>query len=105
MFSGGKVTARTRVKKADGSFQAEERVIAEIPADTWAQVTVTAGVGSHASGLWSVKVARAGQPDVVASDLYLSNPAWRAMEWLGFCSTAKSAVAYYLDDFEFGEKK
>ena len=105
VFSGGKVTARTRVKKADGSFQAEERVIAEIPADTWAQVTVTAGVGSHASGLWSVKVARAGQPDVVASDLYLSNPAWRAMEWLGFCSTAKSAVAYYLDDFEFGEKK
>ena len=104
MFSGGKIRARTRVKKADGSFQAAERLIAEIPADIWVQVTVTAGVGSRATGQWSVKVARAGQPDVVVSDLYLCSSEWKAMEWLGFCSTAKSAVAYYLDDFVFGEK-
>ena len=105
VFRQGKVLARTRVKNADGAFQAAERLIAEIPADTWVQVTVTAGVGSRATGQWSVKVARAGQPDVTVSDLYLSNPEWRAMEWLGFCSTAKSAVAYYLDDFAFGEKE
>jgi hypothetical protein len=41
---------------------------------------------------------------VVVSDLYLCSSEWKAMEWLGFCSTAKSAVAYYLDDFVFGEK-
>ncbi len=104
VFRQGRMTARTRVKKADGSFQAAERLIAEIPADTWVEVTVTAGTGSHATGMWSVKLARAGQPDVAVADLYLSNPAWRAMEWLGFCSTAKSKVAYYLDDFVFGEK-
>jgi len=105
VFSDGRVLARTRVKKPDGSFLSTERVIAEVPADTWAQVTVTAGVGSRATGQWSVKVARAGQPEVEVSDLYLSNPAWQAMEWLGFCSTAKSSVAYYLDDFIFGEKR
>jgi hypothetical protein len=104
-FRQGKVFASTRVKKEDGSFQPAERLIAEIPVDAWAQVTVTAGVGSHDTGLWSVKVARAGQPDVEVSDLYLCNPAWKAMEWLGFCSTAKSAVAFYLDDFLFEEKR
>ena len=101
----GKVFARAREKKPDGTFQGVDRLIAELPADTWAVVTVTAGVGRHYTGLWSVKVARAGQPDIVVADLYVSNPEWRAMEWLGFCSTAKSSVAYYLDDFVFGEKK
>jgi hypothetical protein len=105
IFRQGKVFARARFKSEGGSLQNGERLIAELPADTWAQVTVTAGVGSYASGLWSVKLARAGQPDIVVADLYLSSPEWKAMEWLGFCSTAKSAVAYYLDDFMFGEKK
>jgi len=105
VFRQGKVIARTRVKRADGTLQAGERLIAELPADTWAQLTVTAGVGSRGTGVWSVKVARAGQPDVEVADLPLSNPAFQAMEWLGFCSTAKSAVAYYLDDFVFGEKR
>jgi hypothetical protein len=104
-FREGKVSARARSKKADGSFQAADRLIAEIPADTWVQVTVTASVGGGAEGQWSVKVARPGQPDVEVTDLYVSNPAWKAMEWLGFCSTAKSAVAYYLDDFVFGTKE
>ena len=105
LFSGGKVTARTRAKQADGSFKAAERLIAEIPADTWAHVTVTAGVGAYATGLWTVKIVRVGQPDIVVTDLNLCNPEWKAMEWVGFCSTAKNAVAYYLDDFQFEEKK
>jgi len=105
LFRDGKVVARTRVKKADGSLQGSERLIAEIPADTWAQVAVTAGVGGRASGLWSVKVTRAGQPDVVCDDLRFSSDAFRSMEWLGFCSIATKKVAYYLDDFEFGAKK
>ena len=105
VFGGGKLFARARVKKSDGSFQVEDRPIAEIPADTWVQVAVTATVGSRATGQWSVKVTRAGQPDIEVSDLSVCNPAWKAMEWLGFCSTAKNAVAFYLDDFMFGEKK
>ncbi len=105
VFREGKVFARAREKKPDGTFQGADRLIAELPADTWAEVTVTAGVGSHYTGQWSVKIARAGQPDVAVADLYVCSPAWRAMGWLGFCSTAKSSVAYYLDDFVFGEKK
>ena len=105
LFRQGKVIARTCARKADGTLQGCERLIAELPADTWAQVTVTAGVGSHRTGRWSVKVARAGQPDVEVRDLLLSNPAFQAVEWLGFCSTAPRAVAYYLDDFVFEERK
>jgi len=105
VFRQGKVVARTRVKKADGTLHSGERLVAELPADTWAQITVRTGVGSRGTGVWSVKVARAGQPDAEVTDLPFSNPAFQAMEWLGFCSTAKSAVAYYLDDFVFEEKR
>jgi len=105
MFSGGKVTARARVAKADGSYQTENRFVADLPADTWAQVTVTATVGGPEAGRWSVKVARAGQPDAVVTGLVADNPAWRRMKWLGFCSTARNASAFYLDDFVFGERK
>jgi hypothetical protein len=42
---------------------------------------------------------------VEVADLRFNSDAFRAVEWLGFCSTARKNVAYYLDDFEFGEKK
>ena len=105
LFRQGKVIAQTRVKKEDGSFQGNERLIAELPADTWAQVTVTAGMGNRSTGLWSVKVGRVGQPDVAVTDLLLSSDSFHALEWLGFVSTATSSVAYYLDDFVFEERK
>ena len=105
VFGGGKVRARTRVANADGALRGGERLIAEIASDTWVQVSVSAVVGPRASGMWSVRVARAGQPDVVVSDLPFASDSFRSMEWLGFCSTAKANVAYYLDDFAFGEKK
>ena len=105
VFSGGKIRARTRVAQADGSLKGGDRLIAEIPADTWVQVTVSAAVGPLATGLWSVKVSQSGKPDVEVKDLLLSSPAFQSMEWLGVCSTAKAKVAYYLDDFVFGEKK
>ena len=105
VFRGGQMIARTRVKQPDGAVKGCERLIADIPADTWVLVTVTAAVGQHSTGQWSVKTARAGQPDVTVSDLLFVSDAFKAMEWLGFCSTAKSRAAYYLDDFVVGEKK
>jgi len=105
VFGAGKVYARTRISQADGSLKGGERLIAEIPVDTWARLTVSAAVGPRATGRWSVKVSQAGRPDVEVKDLPFSSPAFQSMEWLGFCSTAKSKVAYYLDDFAFGEKK
>ncbi len=104
-FGGGKIRARTRVANAQGVLNGGERLIAEIPADEWVQVAVSASVGPNATGRWSVKVTRAGRPDVVVSDLLFASDAFRSMEWLGFCSTAKSKAAYFLDDFTFGEKK
>ena len=103
-FRDGKMVARTRVKNPDGKLKGGERLIVDIPADAWAQVTVTTVVGPRTTGMWSVKVTREGQPDVLVSDLLFASDAFQEMEWLGFCSTAKSKVAYYLDDFKFGEK-
>jgi hypothetical protein len=95
VFRDGKIIARTR---------GGERPVAELPAGTWAQVTVTAAVGPAADGRWSVRVARAGQPDAEAAGLPFASEAFKAVEWLGFCSTAKNKSAFYLDDFVFGEK-
>ncbi len=102
-FRDGKIVARTRLQSPDGKLKAGERLVVELPVDTWAQVTVNTVVGPRATGRWSVKVAREGQPEVVVSDLLFASDAFQAMEWLGFCSTARDKVAYYLDDFKFGE--
>jgi hypothetical protein len=104
-FRDGKVLARTCVKKADGKMASSERLLSELPPDAWAKVTVTVGVGGHDTRSWSVKIVRDGSPAVEASELPLASDAFRVVEWLGFCSTAKRAVAYYLDDFAFGERE
>lgn len=105
VFAGGKVIARTRTRREDGSYRGAERVVAELPADTWARVRVRAAVGPKGNGTWSVKVEREGAPASEAAGLLFNSDLFRAVEWLGFCSTAKRDVAYYLDDFEFGENK
>ncbi len=104
-FRGGKVFARTRVADGKGGLVPGERPVAEIPADAWARVTVRAGVGSRDTRTWSVTIERDGASAVTASDLPLASDAFRAMEWLGFCSTATRNTAYYLDDFAFGAKE
>lgn len=104
-FREGKVFARTRAAKAGGALQGCERLIAELPPDVWARVTVRAGVGERDSRTWSVRIERSGVPAAEVTDLPFASDAFRAMEWLGFCSTSRKSVAYYLDDFEFGEKK
>ncbi len=105
IFRSGTITARTRVKRSDGTVGGGEVKVAELPADTWAKVTVTAMLGGGDTGRWSVTVVRAGQPPVTVSDLRMASGDFEAMEWLGFCSTATRSAAYYLDDFVFGEKK
>lgn len=105
MLRGGRLLARTRVKGEDGQHRAAERLVAELPADTWAQVTVRAAVGPTAGGTWSVKVTRAGQPDLELTGLLFASEDFKAIEWLGFCSTAQKKTAFYLDDFYFGEAR
>jgi hypothetical protein len=103
VFAGGQVVARTRVRSADGAFRGSERVVAELPAGAWARVTVRARVGTEEDGTWSVQVERDGAALSQAAGLAFCSDRFRAVEWLGFCSTAKRDVAYYLDDFAFGE--
>lgn len=105
VFRDGKIIARTRTARADGVLGVAERVVAELPVDTWAQVTVTATLGSGDAGRWSVTVARAGQPPATVAELRMLHAKFEAMEWLGVCSTATRATVYYLDDFAFGEKR
>lgn len=104
-FRSGRLFANVHFKNAEGKLTAAERLVAELPADTWAQVTVRAAVGPTADGTWSVKVMRAGQPDVELTGLLFASAEFRAMEWLGFCSTAQKKTAFYLDDFYFGEAR
>ncbi len=105
VFRGGKAYARTRVRKEDGNLVLAERPLGEFAVDTWAKVTVRAGVGARDTRMWSARIEPQGAPAVEVAGLLFANDAFRAAEWLGFCSTAKRATAYYLDDFEFGERE
>ena len=95
LFRDGKVFARTA---------ADTKEIAALPPDTWAEVRVWAQIGGKADGTWAVRIEQQGQPPAEASGLRFANPNFRIVQWLGFSSNADRAVAYYLDDFFFGEK-
>jgi hypothetical protein len=61
-------------------------------------------VGLAGDGCWSVRVECPGRAPVEVSGLpYSGGEAFKAVEWLGFCSTSTRKAAFYLDDFAFGE--
>jgi hypothetical protein len=95
LFQNGKVLARAA---------GETREVADLPPDTWAKIRVWTEIGDKADGTWSVSVEPQGQPAKEATGLRFAHPEFRAMHWLGFSSQTDRAIAYYLDDFFFGEK-
>ncbi len=69
----------------------------DLPADQWARFEITAGVGSQASGKWSLAVkTQAGQEKRL--DNLACDPQWKSFAWLGWTSLAESKTAWFLDN-------
>ncbi|MCW0216731.1 MAG: right-handed parallel beta-helix repeat-containing protein, partial [Prosthecobacter sp.] len=71
----------------------------KFPADTWAKIEMTAILGEKPPGKWTLKVTLQGQPTQEFKDLPCEAE-WNELAWLGFVSTAKEKVAFWLDDLK-----
>ncbi|WP_166647344.1 right-handed parallel beta-helix repeat-containing protein [Prosthecobacter fusiformis] len=70
-----------------------------LPPDTWAKIEMTATLGAENKGQWTLKVTLPGQPVQEFANLPC-DAEWNELAWLGFVSSAKEKVAFWLDDLK-----
>jgi len=83
-----------------GRLRAARKETLDLPAGQWVRVEMTAGLGSKAAGTWDLAVTLPGQAPTVLKGLPTGSPAWKDLYWLGVCSTAAEATAFYLDNLD-----
>jgi hypothetical protein len=88
-----------------GKLRADGKELLELPVGQWVRCEVVAGLGSKADGTWTLRVTLPGQPVKEFKGLKCRTPDWKALKWLGFSSTAKETVVFYLDNFDLGDAK
>ncbi len=72
----------------------------ELPAAQWVHVEMSAALGGDSTGTWSLALTVAGRPPLKLDSLPFVHKDFGSLTWLGFCSTADHATAFYLDNIE-----
>ena len=83
-----------------GKLRAGKESVIDLPSGQWIHFEITAGLGAKANGTWDLTVTVPGQPPKSLKGLKVNSPAWKALNWLGFCSMAKDKTVFYLDNLE-----
>jgi len=72
----------------------------DLPAGQWIHFDMTCGLGARSTGTWDLAVTLPGQAPKEFKGLRNGSPDFKSLGWLGFCSTAKEAAAFHLDNLE-----
>jgi hypothetical protein len=86
-----------------GKLRAGGKELLDLPVGQWVHFEVVAGLGSKSSGAWTLRVTLPGQSAQEFAAIKCHSPDWKALQWMGFSSTATSKVVYYLDNFDLGD--
>ncbi len=70
----------------------------DLPVGQWVRFEIEAGLGAKA-GKWSLSVTLPGQATVRYADM-ATDPAFKAVDWFGFSSSAREKTVFYLDDLK-----
>ncbi len=71
-----------------------------VPAPARGTIEVAAGLGGDSTGTWDLTVTLPGQTPKTFAKLPVGHPAWKKLDWLGFCSVATQPTAIWLDNLE-----
>ncbi len=82
---------------ADGNLKVSGVVVTQLPADKWIHFDITCGLGTKATGKYSVTVTVPGQKPVTVADA-ACDPKFARLEWLGFVSNSTDVRVFYLDN-------
>jgi len=72
----------------------------DVPAGKWIHVEMTAGLGKDSTGTWDLTVTTADNAPTERKGIKLRHAEFKALHWLGFCSTADHETVFYLDNLE-----
>jgi hypothetical protein len=82
----------------DGSVSVGGKTVARIPPVEWARVEMEAALGKGAPREFRLTIARRGETPEVIGGLPMAGNDFHELHWLGFSSTAKADVSFFLDD-------
>jgi len=83
-----------------GKLLVEGKPLLTLPIGKWFRIEVNSGLGDRSTGTWDLTVTLPGQKPSRFANLPNHNPEWKALQWLGWSSTAVERTAYYLDNIE-----
>ncbi len=83
-----------------GKLLAQGKPLLDVPTGVWLRIEVAAGLGGDSTGTWDLTVTLPGQAPKTFAKLPVGNPAWKKLDWLGFCSVATQPTAIWLDNIE-----
>ena len=72
----------------------------DVPAGQWVNIAVEAGLGPHSTRSWNLAVSVPGREPQRFNGIPNRHTEWKTLEWLGFCSTATNATAFYMDNIK-----
>jgi hypothetical protein len=82
----------------DGKLFAADHPPLDLPVGEWFHLEIIAQIGTDANGTWELIVERPGQPPQRISNLAVAHSDFKNLTWVGWCSTATEATAFYLDN-------
>ena len=86
----------------DGEIFARDKKVAEVSANTWIHVTITATLG-RADSRWDLEVTMPEGGKIALNDL-VCDPGWKEARWVGFSFHGADGTSYYLDNVKMENK-
>ncbi len=73
--------------------------VLDLPAGQWLRFSIDATLSPEQAARWSLRVTLPSGQVHVFKDLRSAHPKFRKLNWVGFTSSARERVSFWLDDF------
>lgn len=93
-----------RLEFAKGTLRANGKALAELPANTWVHVEVTAKLGADSDAMWNCTLTVPGKEPQHFDGLKFDKADMKILKWLGFSSPGRTAAKCWLDEIEIENK-
>lgn len=81
-------------------IRAGEKKLADLPANEWVHVEMTAKLGAESDGTWNCTLTLPGKEPQHFDGLKFVKPEMKELKWLGFSSPGKAAAKCWIDEIE-----
>ena len=83
-----------------GAISIPGRKLADIPANVWLRIEITARVGEDRDNTYTLTIGEAGKPTQRFEKLPFVDKSSARLDWLGFIGAGKAAAKAWIDDVE-----